>query len=44
MSNPQALQKLVQEVTQRLRERRVSVAVVGDMILDNAIEGVAAGR
>jgi D-beta-D-heptose 7-phosphate kinase/D-beta-D-heptose 1-phosphate adenosyltransferase len=44
MSNPQALQQLVQEVATRLRERRVSVAVVGDMILDNAIEGVPGGR
>lgn len=44
MSNPQAIQKLVQSVFERLRERKVAVAVVGDMILDNAIEGVAGGR
>src|SRR5208283_1542084 len=44
MADPQALQKLVQDVYVRLRERRVSVAVVGDMILDNAIEGVPGGR
>ena len=44
MTDPQALQKLVQDVANRLRERRVSVAVVGDMILDNAIEGVPGGR
>src|SRR5713101_4239827 len=43
MSNPHDLQKLVTEVHQRLQERRVSVAVVGDMILDNAIEGVQGG-
>jgi D-beta-D-heptose 7-phosphate kinase/D-beta-D-heptose 1-phosphate adenosyltransferase len=44
MSNPHDLQKLVKEVHQRLQEHRVSVAVVGDMILDNAIEGVPGGR
>src|SRR5438034_10577895 len=44
MTDPQALQKLVQEVANGLRDRRVSVAVVGDMILDNAIEGVPGGR
>jgi bifunctional ADP-heptose synthase (sugar kinase/adenylyltransferase) len=43
MSKPQALQPLVRQVSDRLRERRVSVAVVGDMILDNAIEGVPGG-
>jgi bifunctional ADP-heptose synthase (sugar kinase/adenylyltransferase) len=43
VSNPQALQSLVQEVAGRLRQRRVSVAVVGDMILDNAVEGVPGG-
>jgi len=40
MADPQALQNLVQDVYERLRRQRVSVAVVGDMILDNAIEGV----
>ena len=43
MSRPHELQKLVKEVYDRLQERRVSVAVVGDMILDNAIEGVQGG-
>jgi D-beta-D-heptose 7-phosphate kinase/D-beta-D-heptose 1-phosphate adenosyltransferase len=43
MSSPQALQPLVQDVAARLRQRRVSVAVVGDLILDNAIEGVPGG-
>jgi bifunctional ADP-heptose synthase (sugar kinase/adenylyltransferase) len=44
MPEPHELQKLVQTVAGRLRERRLFVAVVGDMILDKAIEGVAAGR
>jgi bifunctional ADP-heptose synthase (sugar kinase/adenylyltransferase) len=44
MPNPQELQPLVKDVARKLQERRVSVAVVGDMILDNAIEGVAGGR
>src|SRR5712692_8772518 len=44
MSKPEALQKLVHDVFERLRDRKVSVAVVGDMILDNAIEGIAGGR
>ncbi len=44
MPNPQELQKLVQEVAQRLGQQRVSIAVVGDMILDNAIEGMPGGR
>src|SRR5207253_1522130 len=44
MANPQALQKLVKDVSARLRDRRVSVAIVGDMILDNAIEGTPGGR
>src|SRR6516164_5385705 len=43
MPNPHDLQKLVKDVHQRLQERRVSVAVVGDMILDNAIEGIQGG-
>jgi len=43
MPNPQDLQNLVKDVQQRLQARRVSVAVVGDMILDNAIEGVQGG-
>jgi D-beta-D-heptose 7-phosphate kinase/D-beta-D-heptose 1-phosphate adenosyltransferase len=44
MAKPQDWQKLVQEAYDRLRERRVSVVVVGDMILDTAIEGVPGGR
>src|SRR5215831_2762018 len=44
MSNPHELQGLVKEVYERLQERRVSVVVIGDMILDNAIEGVPGGR
>jgi D-beta-D-heptose 7-phosphate kinase/D-beta-D-heptose 1-phosphate adenosyltransferase len=44
MSNPKDLQKLVQSVAQRLKEQPIKVAVVGDMILDNAIEGVPGGR
>ncbi len=37
--NP-ALQDAVQKMVRQLSERRVRIAVVGDMILDNAIEGV----
>lgn len=44
MPQPQELQPLVRDVADRLRERRPSVAVVGDMILDIAIEGMAGGR
>jgi D-beta-D-heptose 7-phosphate kinase / D-beta-D-heptose 1-phosphate adenosyltransferase len=44
MPDPKELQKLVKDVADRLRQRRVSVAVVGDMILDNTIEGVPSGR
>ena len=44
MSRPQDVQKLVQDVHDRLQQRRVSVVVVGDMILDTAIEGVPGGR
>src|SRR5262249_59200581 len=43
MSDPHDLQKLVKDVYGRLQEQRASVAVVGDMILDNAIEGVQGG-
>src|SRR5260370_482813 len=43
MSNPHELQGLVKEVYEPLQERRVSVVVIGDMILDNAIEGVQGG-
>jgi hypothetical protein len=44
MPDPKELQKLVADVADRLRQRRVSIAVVGDMILDNTIEGVPSGR
>lgn len=44
MSNPQAIQQLVRGFADRLRERRVSVAVVGDMILDKHIEGTPGER
>ena len=44
MPNPQELQGLVQEVAKKLQERRVLVAVIGDMILDNAIEGAPGGQ
>lgn len=44
MTDPQIMQKLVREFARQLRERRLSVAVVGDMILDNHIEGVPGGR
>jgi bifunctional ADP-heptose synthase (sugar kinase/adenylyltransferase) len=43
MPNPHDLQKLVKDVSERLQTRRVSVVVVGDMILDNAIEGAPGG-
>ena len=38
------IQNLVKTVAERVRENKVTVAVVGDMILDNAIEGVPGGR
>ena len=44
MANPQEVQNLVREVARRLGERRLSVVVVGDMILDTAIEGVPGGH
>jgi D-beta-D-heptose 7-phosphate kinase/D-beta-D-heptose 1-phosphate adenosyltransferase len=44
MPSPHELQTLVKDVAARLRERPVTVAVVGDMILDNAIEGIPGGR
>ena len=44
MARPQDVQQLVQDLHDRLQERRVSVVVVGDMILDTAIEGVPGGR
>jgi D-beta-D-heptose 7-phosphate kinase/D-beta-D-heptose 1-phosphate adenosyltransferase len=44
MSGPQDVQRLVQDAHDRLQKQRVSVVVVGDMILDTAIEGVPGGR
>lgn len=44
MPDPQALQPLLKSFAQKLRERRVTVAIAGDMILDTHIEGVAGGR
>jgi D-beta-D-heptose 7-phosphate kinase/D-beta-D-heptose 1-phosphate adenosyltransferase len=44
MSRPQDVQQLVKDAHDRLQARRVSVAVVGDMILDTAIEGTPGGR
>jgi D-beta-D-heptose 7-phosphate kinase/D-beta-D-heptose 1-phosphate adenosyltransferase len=44
MADPKEIQGLVQDFAARLRDRRVSVAVVGDMILDSAIEGIPGGR
>lgn len=43
MSDPRELQKLVRDVHHRLQDRRVTIAVAGDMILDNHVEGVPAG-
>jgi D-beta-D-heptose 7-phosphate kinase/D-beta-D-heptose 1-phosphate adenosyltransferase len=43
MTSPEALQKLVREVRLRLKDAPAGIAVVGDMILDNAIEGVPGG-
>ncbi len=44
MAAPHEVQALVQDAHDRLRARKVAVAVVGDMILDTAIEGVPSGR
>ena len=44
MSEAEVMQKLVRDFAKHLRERRLAVAVVGDMILDNHIEGVPGGR
>jgi bifunctional ADP-heptose synthase (sugar kinase/adenylyltransferase) len=38
------LQKLVKTAAEKLRQKKITVAVIGDMILDNAIEGVPAGK
>jgi D-beta-D-heptose 7-phosphate kinase/D-beta-D-heptose 1-phosphate adenosyltransferase len=43
-NNPHDLQKLMQDFAGRVRERKLRVAVVGDMILDNTIEGTPGGR
>lgn len=44
MNQPQELKALVREFAGRVREGRLRVAVAGDMILDNTIEGVPVGR
>ena len=44
MTDPHDLQPLVQEFVDRIRNRRLSMAVVGDMILDAFVEGTSAGR
>lgn len=44
MPQPQELQSLVKDVAARVRERRIHVVVVGDMILDTAIEGTPGGK
>jgi sugar/nucleoside kinase (ribokinase family) len=44
MANPHEAQQLVRSFAERLGERQVCVAVIGDLILDNAIEGVSGGR
>lgn len=43
MTDHHNLRKLIHDVTGRLHRSRVSIAVVGDMILDNSIEGVPGG-
>ena len=44
MTDPRDLQPLVEELAERVRSHRLAMAVVGDMILDAAIEGIPAGR
>src|SRR3954453_8336044 len=44
MARPQDVQQLVRDVRDRLQERKVSAVVVGDMILDTAIEGEPGGQ
>lgn len=43
MTPPEALQKLVKDVSTQLTERHVNIVVVGDIILDNSIEGAVGG-
>jgi len=43
MNKPQAMQELIRAFVRRLEQGPVHIAVVGDMILDNAIEGVPGG-
>jgi len=43
MTDPRDLQALVQVLAERVGKRRLTVAVVGDMILDAFIEGIPAG-
>jgi D-beta-D-heptose 7-phosphate kinase / D-beta-D-heptose 1-phosphate adenosyltransferase len=44
MPDPQALQRLLKDFHARVRDKRPSVAVIGDMILDSHIEGAPSGR
>jgi bifunctional ADP-heptose synthase (sugar kinase/adenylyltransferase) len=44
MGNLPEMQKLLAGLAQRVRDRKISLAVVGDMILDNAIEGAVGGQ
>lgn len=43
MASPE-LQRLVKTAADKLRQKKITVAVIGDMILDNAIEGVPADK
>jgi bifunctional ADP-heptose synthase (sugar kinase/adenylyltransferase) len=38
------VQKLIKDFADRVQQRKLSVAVIGDMILDNAIEGAPGGK
>src|SRR5690606_24230649 len=44
MSQALAAQKDVKQLAQRMKERKVRIAVVGDIILDNAIEAELHGQ
>jgi D-beta-D-heptose 7-phosphate kinase/D-beta-D-heptose 1-phosphate adenosyltransferase len=44
MSGPHDVQELVKSVHDRIQDRRIHAVIVGDMILDRAIEGVPGGR
>lgn len=43
MNKPEAMQESIKGFVRRLEQSPVHIAVVGDMILDNAIEGVPGG-